>query len=181
MSEQKPQQTFEEDGTRPIKNTDLEIADTFEEDGTRPIAESPDFLVRNKQKSYNSKDRDSVNSNQSNRGDRSEQSDRTHQKMQQFFAESPVPTESHPYKALEIFWGYNFWQRYRVGFKQKVPVLVITGGRDPSFTQQMGEDLANSFHFGQHFHLPSAGHLSIAEYPQIVNNIISNFIDKINL
>lgn len=107
-------------------------------------------------------------------------SDRNHQKMQQFFAESPVPTESHPYKALEIFWGYNFWQRYRVGFKQKVPVLVITGGRDPSFTQQMGEDLANSFHFGQHFHLPSAGHLSIAEYPQIVNSTISNFVDRID-
>lgn len=44
-----PQNTFEADGTRPIENTDLEIADTFEEDGTRPIAESPDFLLSDRQ------------------------------------------------------------------------------------------------------------------------------------
>lgn len=42
-----PQKSFEVDGTRPIENTDLEIADTFEEDGKRPIAESPDFLTQN--------------------------------------------------------------------------------------------------------------------------------------
>lgn len=45
MSE--PQKSFEADGTRPIENTDLEIADTFNEDGKRPIAESPDFLTQN--------------------------------------------------------------------------------------------------------------------------------------
>lgn len=37
--------SFELDGTRPIKNSEMEVADTFEEDGIRPIAESPDFLV----------------------------------------------------------------------------------------------------------------------------------------
>ena len=42
-----PQNSFELDGTRPIENTDLEIADTFEEDGERPIAQSPDFLTQN--------------------------------------------------------------------------------------------------------------------------------------
>ena len=47
MNEQQPD-TFEVDGTRPIKNTDLEIADTFQEDGERPIAESPDFLTNNR-------------------------------------------------------------------------------------------------------------------------------------
>ncbi len=46
MSEQQPE-TFEADGTRPIKSTDMEIVDTFEEDGTRPIADSPDFLTNN--------------------------------------------------------------------------------------------------------------------------------------
>ncbi len=47
MNEQEPK-TFEADGTRPIKNTEMEVADTFEEDGTRPIAESPDFLTNNR-------------------------------------------------------------------------------------------------------------------------------------
>ena len=41
--------TYEEDGTRPIKSAEIEVADTYEEDGTRPIAESPDFLLRNNQ------------------------------------------------------------------------------------------------------------------------------------
>ena len=102
-------------------------------------------------------------------------SDRTHQKMQQFFGESPVPTKSHPYQALEIFWGYNFWQRHHY-FPRKIPVLVITGGKDPSFTREMGEELANSFPLGQHLHLPEAGHLLIAEYPDLVNQAIANFI-----
>ena len=48
MSE-KQSKTFEVDGTRPIENTELEIADTFEEDGERPIAESPDFLLSDRQ------------------------------------------------------------------------------------------------------------------------------------
>ena len=47
MNQQQDPKTFEEDGTRPIKDGDLEIADTFEEDGTRPIAKGPDFLVQN--------------------------------------------------------------------------------------------------------------------------------------
>lgn len=57
MSE--PQKSFEADGTRPIENTDLEIADTFNEDGKRPIAESPDFLTQNQESAENS-DRPSV-------------------------------------------------------------------------------------------------------------------------
>ena len=107
-------------------------------------------------------------------------SDRTHQKIERFFAESTLPTEPHPYEALEIFWGYNFWQRHQAGLNKKIPVLVITGGKDPSFTKEMGEELANSFPLGQHFHLPEAGHLLIAEYPDRVNLAIAEFIARIN-
>ena len=105
-------------------------------------------------------------------------SDRLHPRMQRFFRESPIPTETHPYEAVEIFWGYNFWRRHRE-FKQKIPSLVITGGQDPSFTKEMGEELANHFPLGKHLHLPDAGHLLIAEYPQVVNEAIALFIDKI--
>ena len=107
-------------------------------------------------------------------------SDRRHPKIEQFFAESTLPTEPHPYEALEIFWGYNFWQRHQAGLNKKIPVLVITGGKDPSFTKEMGDELANSFQLGQHLHLPEAGHLLIAEYPQIVDWAIADFIE-INL
>lgn len=106
-------------------------------------------------------------------------SDLEHQKIKRFFAESPIPTETHPYEALEIFWGYNFWQRHQ-HFKKKIPVLVISGGNDPMFTQQMGEELAHSFPLGKHLHIPEAGHLLIAEYHDLVNKAISNFINNIN-
>ena len=106
-------------------------------------------------------------------------SDRTHQKIEQFFAESTLPIEPDPYEALEIFWGYNFWQRHQAGLNKKIPVLVITGGKDPSFTKEMGDELANSFQLGQHFHLPEAGHLLIAEYPDRVNGAIADFINNI--
>ena len=105
-------------------------------------------------------------------------SDRVNPRMKRFFRESPIPTETHPYEAVEIFWGYNFWRRHRE-FKQKIPSLVITGGQDPSFTKEMGEELANHFPLGKHLHLPDAGHLLIAEYPQVVNEAIALFIDKI--
>ena len=98
------------------------------------------------------------------------------EEIEQFFAESPTPTESHPYKALEIFWGYNFWSRDRSNHRLSVPVLVISGGRDPMFTEEMGATLANSFQHGQHFHLPKAGHLLLAEYPERVNQTISDFL-----
>ena len=103
-------------------------------------------------------------------------SDRNHPRIKQFLTESPVPIEHHPYKAVEIFWGYDFWQRHQ-HFKKKIPVLVFTGGKDPSFTKEMGTQLADSFSFGQHLHLPSAGHLLIAEYPDLVNQAIANFLE----
>jgi pimeloyl-ACP methyl ester carboxylesterase len=111
-------------------------------------------------------------------------SEHKHEKIEQFFAESTLPIEPHPYEALEIFWGYNFWQRNQAGLNKPIPVLVITGGQDPSFTREMGDELANSFqlgqHFGQHFHLPDAGHLLIAEYPEMVNTAIADFIYHLN-
>ena len=106
-------------------------------------------------------------------------SDRLNPKMKRFFRESPIPVESHPYEAVEIFWGYNFWQRHQ-NFNKKIPVLVISGGNDPSFTQQMGAELANSFPLGKHLHLPEAGHLLIAEYPDLVNKAIADFISTVS-
>ena len=112
-------------------------------------------------------------------------SDRT-EKLNKFFAESPVPIETQPYKAVEIFWEYNFWNRHnrnrvrdRVERKLSIPVLVISGGLDPMFTEEMGVELARSFQYGQHFHLPKAGHLLIAEYPEQVNQKILEFITAI--
>ncbi len=105
--------------------------------------------------------------------------EKSHQKIKRFLKESPIPIEAHPYEALEIFWGYNFWQRHQ-HFKKKIPIFVITGGKDPSFTYQMGENLAQSFPLGQHLHLPEAGHLLIAEYPDVVNKAIANFVDGIS-
>lgn len=99
--------------------------------------------------------------------------------LEQFFAESPVPIEAEPYKALEIFWGYDFWQRQRSHSKLKVPVLVISGGADPTFTQEMGVELAARFDLGEHLHIPEAGHLLIAEYPDLVNNAIAELLKKI--
>ncbi|WP_144876378.1 hypothetical protein, partial [Hyella patelloides] len=61
MNEQSNNKTFKEDGIRPIESTDVNIVDTFEEDGTRPIAESPDFLVRNRQDKDNLKAQKSEN------------------------------------------------------------------------------------------------------------------------
>lgn len=101
-----------------------------------------------------------------------------HEIMEQFFAECPVPSELHPYKALEIFWGYNFFRR-QSQINYSTPVLVISGGKDPSFTYKMGEELAACFPNGEHLHLPDAGHLVMAEYQDVVNCAIAEFIELI--
>ena len=62
--------------------------------------------------------------------------------------------------------------------KVKIPALVISGGVDPAFTEEMGAELAAKFTLGQHLHLAEAGHLLIAEYPDLVNKAIAEFIDK---
>ncbi|MEO1692018.1 MAG: hypothetical protein AAFR63_10900 [Cyanobacteria bacterium J06631_6] len=63
MSDQQGNKTFEVDGTRPIKSSDMTVADTYQEDGIRPIGESPDFLVKNAQDGTSSS---SVSANESN-------------------------------------------------------------------------------------------------------------------
>jgi pimeloyl-ACP methyl ester carboxylesterase len=104
-----------------------------------------------------------------------------HTRIAQFFAESPVPTELDPYQALEIFWNYNFFSgRQGKAHFQNLPVLVISGGQDPMFTEQMGQELAAHFPRGQHLHLPDVGHLMIAETPEVINNAIANFLGQIS-
>lgn len=98
-----------------------------------------------------------------------------HSTIERFLAESPVPTEVAPYQALKIFWNYNFFTRRRPQ-RHDIPVLVISGGQDSMFSKEMGEALVAVFPKGEHLHLPEAGHLMIAEYPEIVNEAIAAFI-----
>lgn len=98
--------------------------------------------------------------------------------VEQFLTKSPVPTEAEPYEALKIFWGYNFFTRRRPQ-RLNIPVLTISGGQDSMFSQEMGENLAALFPQGEHLHLPEAGHLIMAEYPEIVNQVISDFIAQL--
>jgi pimeloyl-ACP methyl ester carboxylesterase len=98
--------------------------------------------------------------------------------IEQFFLESPVPTEAHPYEALEIFWGYNFFKRLSstTNFNYQVPILVISGGQDPTFTESMAETLAHTFPNSQHFHLPEASHVLMAEFPDVINQKIAAWL-----
>lgn len=94
--------------------------------------------------------------------------------IRRFFADCPVPTEAEPYEALEIFWGYDFFaQRRRRRFN--CPVLVVSGGQDSMFSETMGANLAAVFPRGEHLHLPDAGHLVMAEYPEVINQAIADF------
>jgi pimeloyl-ACP methyl ester carboxylesterase len=97
----------------------------------------------------------------------------------QFLSESPMPKEIHPYHALEIFWGYDFFAQNPSGIELDVPVLVISGGRDPTFTESMGAALVQHFSQAQHLHLPDAGHLLMAEYPAIVNQAIAQWLQSL--
>jgi len=101
-----------------------------------------------------------------------------HQTVQQFLAEAPVPVELHPYRALEPFWNYNFFHRRKANQYLDIPTLVITGGQDTTFSYEMGKDLATHFHHNKHLHIPDAGHLVIAEFPEIVNRAIAEWITQ---
>ena len=98
--------------------------------------------------------------------------------IKQFFAESPVPKDFDSYKALEIFWQYNFFRKSKPKFADNIPVLVISGGRDLMFSREMGDVLANHFKLGEHLHLASGGHLLIAEYPEMINTAIAEWLTK---
>jgi pimeloyl-ACP methyl ester carboxylesterase len=96
--------------------------------------------------------------------------------VDRFFAENPVPVDFHSYKALEIFWKYDFFSRAKTDHYRNIPTLTITGGRDVMFSYGMGEQLASHFNQGQHLHFPEAGHIVMAEYPKAVNEAIAQWI-----
>ncbi len=95
--------------------------------------------------------------------------------IHQFFAECPTPTDYEAYKTLEIFWPYHFFRRLKSPHYTTIPTLVMSGGRDSMFSRQMGDELATHFQHSEHFHIPTAGHLIMAEYPQAVNQAIRSF------
>lgn len=105
-------------------------------------------------------------------------SSHSHLTIEQFFGESPMPIERYSYEALEIFWGYNFFARRKSDRYLNIPMLVISGGQDAMFSRQMGETLASRFNHNQHLHLPTAGHLVMAEYPTVVNEAIADWLEQ---
>lgn len=60
-----------------------------------------------------------------------------------------------------------------------MPILAIAGGRDLMFTAKMNDELANRFFQVKHLHLPSAGHLVMAELPQLVNPTIADWVTQL--
>lgn len=100
-----------------------------------------------------------------------------HRTIQQFFTENPTPRDFHSYTALEIFWNYNFFRRHPLP-QMHIPALVITAGKDPMFTAKMGDELAAHFDNGTHLHLADAGHLVLAELPELVNLAIAEWLNK---
>jgi pimeloyl-ACP methyl ester carboxylesterase len=102
-------------------------------------------------------------------------SNHDHETIETFVAESPVPVNPAPYSALRIFWGYNFFTRRSGTWSLNVPALIISGGQDPMFTEEMGAALVKHFPQGQHLHLEKAGHLVMAECPDQVNQALAHF------
>ena len=96
--------------------------------------------------------------------------------VEQFLAESPIPTDEHSYRALNIFWGYDYFARSDATSLCRIPALVISGGRDPCFSGAMGEQLASHFDRAEHLHLPEASHLLMAEDHAVVNGAMAQWI-----
>jgi pimeloyl-ACP methyl ester carboxylesterase len=101
-----------------------------------------------------------------------------HNVMEKFFAENPAPTDFHAYKALEIFWEYNFFVRHPLVKNLHIPILVISAGKDPMFTAKMGDELASHFVNSTHLHFANAGHLVMAECGELVNEAIADWLKK---
>nr|WP_216903662.1 alpha/beta hydrolase [Synechococcus sp. CCY 9618] len=97
-------------------------------------------------------------------------------RLDRFCAESPIPVTAEPYRSMEIFWGYDFHRRPDPGPWSDVPALVLSGGRDPMFSQAMGDDLAARFVRGRHLHRPDAGHVLMVEQAEVVNSAIVDWI-----
>jgi len=53
----------------------------------------------------------------------------------------------------------------------------MSGGQDPMFTEDMGQELAGHFPQGQHLHFEQMGHLMIAEAPSAINSAIAQFLN----
>ncbi len=98
------------------------------------------------------------------------------QTVEQFLQECRVPVDAVPYKALEIFWKYDFFSRPKNQDISSIPALVISGGQDPTFSHGMASQLAAHFKRSQHLHIPDAGHILMAERADIVNQAISRWI-----
>ncbi|KAB8331605.1 alpha/beta hydrolase [Scytonema tolypothrichoides VB-61278] len=103
-----------------------------------------------------------------------------HSVIERFFAECPTPTDFQSYKALEIFWGYDFFARHPLPKNLHIPALIISAGFDPMFTHEMGNDLARHFINGTHLHVANAGHLVMAESPELINSAILKYLIGIN-
>jgi len=101
-----------------------------------------------------------------------------HSIIQRFFDECPPPVDHIPYQALEIFWGYNFFTRRKTEHYRNIPTLVISGGKDPTFTFAMAEALAAEFPCSHHLHLPEASHVMMAEFPETINEAIADWIHQ---
>ncbi|MFM7425732.1 MAG: alpha/beta fold hydrolase, partial [Elainella sp.] len=55
----------------------------------------------------------------------------------------------------------------------------ISGGRDITFTDSMAAELASHFRPSQRLHIPEAGHVVMAEYPELVNRTLANWLAAI--
>lgn len=96
--------SFELDGTRPIKNSEMEVADTFEEDGTRPIAESPDFLVNSERHETedNSQDPDNLDANKAIKIDKKRSVNNSSVKVVDTFEEDGTrPVMANKYEVVD--------------------------------------------------------------------------------
>jgi pimeloyl-ACP methyl ester carboxylesterase len=100
--------------------------------------------------------------------------------IDRYFAENPIPTDHHSYKALEIFWNYDLFSRGEKDNLWSIPALTITGGHDPTFHFCMGEKLCSHFQHSRHLHFPGAGHIVMAEYPEAVNAAIAEWRAEIS-
>lgn len=96
--------------------------------------------------------------------------------LQQFFSDSPLPADPHPYQAIEAFWGYD--GRHH---EFDCPITIITGGSDPMFPPTMGHEwlarLQDQHPNSTHITVSEVGHLIMAETPTVVNDAILQSLD----
>ncbi len=100
----------------------------------------------------------------------------SNEQLAEFYSRNSIPTDAHPFEAIEGFWGYDA-QHHPIS----CPVTVITGGDDPMFPPAMGHEwLANLLHVqsehSSHITVPNVGHLVMAEAPEVVQNAITKWL-----